>query len=74
MSRAMNINMTEHAVLDRCRTEAIGVSAIEALPGGGVRLVCMSGDGAVQLRRLLKKQLITGEPQRERFRPSRPLW
>ena len=74
MSRALNINMSETAVLDRCRTEAIGVSAIEALPSGGVRLVCMSGDGAATLRRLLKTKLINGYVKRERFRPTRPLW
>ena len=74
MSRAININMSENAVLDRCRTEEIGVSAIEALPSGGVRLVCMSGDGAATLRRVLKSKLINGDVKRERFRPTRPLW
>ena len=74
MSRAININMSENAVLDRCRTEAMGVSAIEALPSGGVRLVCMSGDGAATLRRVLKSKLINGDVKRERFRPTRPLW
>lgn len=74
MSRAMNINMTEHAVLDRCRTEAIGVSAIETLPGGGVRLVCMSGDGAERIRKKLHSKLIGGDVVRERHRPSTPLW
>lgn len=74
MSRAMNIKMSESAVLDRCRAESVGVSAIEPLPGGGVRVVCMSGDGAATLRRLLKGKLIDGEVKRERFRPSKPLW
>lgn len=74
MSRAMNIKMSESAVLDRCRAESVGVSAIESLPGGGVRVVCMSGDGAATLRRLLKGKIIAGEVKRERFRPSKPLW
>ena len=119
MSRAININMSENAVLDRCRIGAchavivaipdalatrqavayarsrnprveivarahseseeaelrlIGVWALEALPSGGVRLVCMSGDGAATLRRVLKSKLINGDVKRERFRPTRPLW
>jgi hypothetical protein len=74
MSRAMYIDMSEKAVLDKCKAEAIGVSAIEALPSGGVRLVCMSGDGAAVIRRLLKTKLIEGEVTRQRIRPRSPLW
>lgn len=74
MSRAININMSERAVLDKCQSESIGVSAIETLPRGGVRLVCMSGEGAETIRRLLKGKLIEGEVTRERFRPTSPLW
>lgn len=74
MSRAMNLAMSESAVLDRCRTADIGVSAIELLPSGGVRLVCMSSSGAERIRSLLRSKVITGAVTRERFRPSRPLW
>lgn len=51
------------------------MSAIERLPGGGVRLVCNSGDGAARLRKLLKAHLIAEEGvARERHRPNTPLW
>lgn len=74
MSRAMNLSMTESAVIDRCRTEGVGVSAIEALPSGGVRLVCMSSDGAEQIRHRLKSKLLAANARREKFRPTNPLW
>jgi hypothetical protein len=50
------------------------VSAIEHLPQGGVRLVCMSSDGAETIRRKLKAHLIGGEVTRARHRPNTPLW
>jgi len=39
-----------------------------------VRLVCMSGHGAAQIRSKLKRQIMEGVVRRERFRPVRPLW
>lgn len=74
MTRAMNLDMGEQAVLDHCRNKSIGVSAIEPLPGGGVRLVCMSSEGAGLVRKSLKKKLIGDDAERTRFRPARPLW
>ena len=74
MSRAFNLAMTESEVVEHCRSKSIAISAIEALPDGGVRLVCMSGHGAAQIRSKLKRQIIDGEVRRERFRPLRPLW
>lgn len=74
MSRAINLAMTESAVTERCRTAGVGVSALETLPGGGVRLVCMSSDGAEIIRRLLKGKLLDADSARTRFRPATPLW
>ena len=74
MSRAIYLSMAEDAVLARCATEKVGVSAIERLPSSGVRLVCMSMDGADTIRRKLKSHLIKGEVAREKHRPTRPLW
>jgi hypothetical protein len=74
MSRAMNVALREVDVLSACKAEDVGVSAIEALPAGGVRLVCMSMAGAGQMRRKFKSQLIQGEPAREKLRPRSPLW
>ena len=70
----MNLAMSESDVLDRCQAAGVGVSALEQLPGGGVRLVCMSGAGADLVRGLLSKKLIQGIVLRHKFRPSRPLW
>jgi hypothetical protein len=74
MSRALNVSLTEAEVLAKCGTNHVGVSAIETLPEGGVRLVCMSTDGADQMRRKFRSHLIKGEVVRERHRPRRPLW
>ncbi len=74
MSRAILLNMSEGATVARCQTEKVGISAIEGLPAGGVRLVCMSVDGADLIRRKLKSHLIKGEVVRAEHRPKRPLW
>jgi hypothetical protein len=74
MSRAMNLAMSERDVLDRCQAAGVGVSALELLPSGGVRLVCMGTAGADLMRGLLSKKLIQGNVLRQKFRPSRPLW
>ena len=74
MSRALNVSLSEAEVLAKCNNQAVGVSAIESLPEGGVRLVCMSSDGADLMRRKFKSHLIKGEVARERHRPRRPLW
>ena len=46
----------------------------EGLPGGGVRLVCMSNEGAELIRKKLKRYVIDGEVTRERFRPKTGTW
>ena len=74
MSREMYVTMDEGAVADACLKLDVGVSAIERLPQGGVRLVCMSSAGAEAMRAKLKRHLISGEVVRERIRPTRPLW
>ena len=74
MSRALHLNMDEGAVVARCLAEHVGISAIERLPAGGIRLVCMSADGAEVIRKKLKSKLINGDVVRERHRPSAPLW
>ena len=74
MSRVVNLKLDEGVVVIRCMSEKVGVSAIESLPQGGVRLVCMSSEGAARIRRKLKANLITEPVARERHRPVRPLW
>ena len=74
MSRALNVSLTEAEVLAKCDTQAVGVSAIESLPEGGVRLVCMSSVGAALMARKFKAHLLKEDPVRARHRPTRPLW
>ena len=74
MSRTLFLSMNESEVVSRCSAEKVGVSAIERLPGGGVRLVCMSGDGAERLRTKLRSKLMSDDALRERHRPRTPLW
>ena len=74
MSRAMQLAMSESEVMERCRTAKVGVSAIEALPSGGVRLVCNSTSGADIIRRKCKSKIISVEQPRELHRPVAPLW
>lgn len=67
MSRAMNIKLTEAEVLAECKTRNVKVSAIEPLPGVGTHLVCVTIEGADEIRVRLKKHLITGAVKRFPF-------
>jgi hypothetical protein len=74
MSRVLLLDMSAQSATDECHKLAIGVSALEALPAGGVRLVTMSSEGAERLRIKFKSKLIKGDVVRVRHRPTRPLW
>jgi hypothetical protein len=68
------LSMSETDAVAKCREAKVGVSAIERLHSGGVRLVCMSSAGAETMRKALKKHLIVGEVVRERHRPRHTSW
>ncbi|QIK79052.1 hypothetical protein G7077_09260 [Sphingomonas piscis] len=74
MSRALFVNLTEAQVIASCEAENVGISAIERIPQGGTRVVCMSVEGAGTMTRKFKGKLITEEVTRERHRPRTPLW
>lgn len=74
MSRMLLLSMSERDAVAKCADANVGVSAIEKLTSGGVRLVCMSSHGAETMRKALKKHLITGEVVRERHRPRHTSW
>ena len=74
MSRVVLVDLAEGEVVAKCLDEKVGISAIERLPSGGVRLVCNSSEGAGTMTRKLKSHLIEGEVVRERHRPTKPLW
>jgi hypothetical protein len=74
MTRELYVTLDESDVVSRCLAEKVGISAIERLPAGGTRLVCMSGHGASVMTRKLKSHLIKEAVVRQRHRPTRPLW
>jgi hypothetical protein len=74
MSRVILLSMSEGEAVAKCLEAKVGVSAIERLMTGGVRLVCMSADGAETIRKKFKSRIIKGEAIRERHRPLKPLW
>lgn len=74
MSRALFVGLDEGEVVARCLAANVGISAIEGLPAGGTRLVCMSGFGAETMRKKLKAHLITDRVVRQAHRPRTRLW
>jgi hypothetical protein len=74
MSRVLLVDLDEGDVVAKCLAQKVGISAIERLPAGGVRLVCMSNDGAELMKRKLKARLIKTPVTRAAHRPANPLW
>lgn len=75
MSRALFVDLAEPKVVAMCRAEDVGISAIERLPSGGVRLVCMSSHGAFLMNRKFKGHIIADNVAvRAKRRPASPLW
>jgi len=67
MSRAMNVTMAEAEVKATCARFAIAISAIEILPGGGTHVVCVTSEGADELRDKMASKLIAGKVKRFPF-------
>ena len=74
MSRALFLSIGEGEAIARCLKEKVGVSTIERLPNGGVRLVCSSSAGADIMRVALKSKLTSADVPRQAHRPKKPLW
>ena len=70
MSRAVFLDMSEKSVIAHCEAEKIGISSIGKVPTGGTRVVCMSVDGAAQIRSQLKTKLMKGDAAREQHGPG----
>ena len=70
MSRAVFLDMSEKSIIAHCEAEKIGISYIGKVPTGGTRLVCMSVDGAAQIRSQLKAKLMKGDVAREQHGPG----
>jgi hypothetical protein len=73
MNRIIHLTLDEGIVVIRCLSEKVAISAIERLPQGGVRLVCMSSEGAELIRRKLKRYLIDRDAPLDEQRPLKPL-
>ena len=67
----MNLTLGEREVVARCKKAGVAISAVEELPTGGTHLVTVTGDGAAEMRRLLKNHLIEGPVQRFAFMHAR---
>ena len=67
MSRAINLSIAESVVTDSCRKAGVSISAIETLPSGGTHLVCTTGEGAEEMRHILKRHVIPGRVKRFAF-------
>ena len=74
MSRVLFVSLGEEQVTAQCLGAKVGISSLETLPSGGVRLVCMSSEGAARLRSKLRSKLMQDDVLRVRHRPSTPLW
>jgi hypothetical protein len=74
LSRVLFVKLDENEVVSRCAAAKVGISAIERLPCGGTRVVCMSGDGAAVMKRKFKGKLLPETADRQGYRPTSPLW
>ena len=74
MNRVLFVSLEESTVLKRCLAAHVGISALERLPTGGTRLVCMSSDGAEAMRKKLKSHLISTPVARRPYRPKARNW
>lgn len=70
-SRAMNLTMTEAEVREACTKHDLPISAIETLLSGGTRVVMMDGDAAAKMRKVFKKQILTGPVNRAAWASAR---
>jgi len=67
VSRAMNARLPQAEVTALCHGANVAISAIETLPSGGTHLVCVTIEGADEMRQKLTKHLIEGRVKRYAF-------
>ena len=72
MSRAMNVRLPIDEVTRQCEGAGVSISAIELLPSGHTHLVCVTGEGAEAMRRILEQHLMQGPQKRFPFAAVRP--
>ncbi|HEU0042966.1 hypothetical protein [Sphingomonas sp.] len=64
MSRAVNVNATPAEVSAMCNKHKATISAIEALPAGGTRVVLMNADDAAVITKAYAKKLLATDAAR----------
>lgn len=74
MSRAMNLTLPEAEVQASCEASGVRISDIESLPTGGTHLVCVTSEGAEEMRQKLGGFLITKTVRRFPFYRARSPW
>lgn len=67
MSRAINVSVAPNAVAALCTKNSVPISAIEALPSGGTRVVFMNKPDTVKMSALFKRQILSGTVVRSPF-------
>lgn len=70
----MNLKLPEADVREQCSACGVSISAIEPLPTGGTHLVCLTGEGAEEMRLKLAEHLIQGSVKRFPFYRARGPW
>lgn len=67
MSRAVNLSLGEDEVRRLCDKRGIAISAIEPLPSGGTRLICVLPEGTAAARLHAKNNVLGDRVPRFRF-------
>ena len=67
MSRAMNLRLSEREVKTKCAKNGVAISVLEVLPSGGTRLVCLTSEGAEEMRQQFHNHIIEGKIPRFPF-------
>jgi uncharacterized protein YunC (DUF1805 family) len=70
MSRAVNINATRAHVLAACARRKVGISTIEDLGSGGVRVVMNNAADAALMATFYGRKVISGTVRRTPLRPQ----
>ncbi|WP_296612066.1 hypothetical protein [Sphingomonas sp.] len=65
--RAINVSLDRAAVEALCTKNQTKISAIEALPDGGTRVVMMNGEDAVKMRHAFGNKILTGIVARQHW-------
>jgi hypothetical protein len=64
MGRVLLLSLSEAEATKTCGDLGVGISVLEPLVSGGVRLVCVTSDGAARARHKLRTKLIDGPVKR----------